>query len=85
MYILQDLPCLLICCIAMITVISDPLRRNSSLTSLDLWDNGLRDEGVLVLADALRGNDSLTSLDLGCNKIGNEGCQVLMQCFLSAM
>jgi Leucine-rich repeat (LRR) protein len=44
---------------------------NTSLTSLDLCNNNIGDEGAKALADALLKNTSLTSLDLGHNNIGS--------------
>ena len=43
-----------------------------SLTSLDLEDNDIGDDGANALAQALETNTSLTSLNLGFNNIGDE-------------
>ena len=46
---------------------------NTSLTSLDLSENYIGNEGAISLCEALRVNTSLTSLDLSKNDIGDEG------------
>ena len=55
------------------------LRVNTSLTSLDLSQNSIGDEGASYLFEALRVNTSLTSLNLGCNYIGDEGASSLSE------
>ena len=55
------------------------LRVNTSLTSLDLYENSIGDEGAGSLSEALRVNTSLTSLDLSDNLIGDEGASSLSE------
>ncbi|XP_074621745.1 uncharacterized protein LOC141880193 [Acropora palmata] len=59
--------------------LAQALRVNSSLSSLDLSDNSISDEGVNSLAQALRVNTSLSSLDLSSNSIGDEGANSLAE------
>ena len=49
------------------------LEKNSTVTSIDLSNNKIGDEGVATLAAALEKNSTLTSIILGCNNIGNVG------------
>ena len=60
-------------------VLTRALRVNTSLSSLDLHDNSIRDEGANLLAQALRENTSLSSLDLSRNSIGNDGANSFAQ------
>ena len=55
------------------------LRVNSSLTSLNLFENHIGDEGANSLSEALRVNTSLTSLGLSTNSIGDEGANSLSE------
>ena len=55
------------------------LRVNTSLTSLDLSWNSIRNRGASSLSEALRVNTSLTSLDLSENSIGVEGASSLSE------
>ncbi|KAG0272313.1 hypothetical protein BGZ96_005384, partial [Linnemannia gamsii] len=50
---------------------------NSTLTTLNLWDNSIRDNGAQALSEALKTNSTLTTLDLGCILIGSNGGQAL--------
>ncbi|KAL1495116.1 hypothetical protein AB1Y20_016983 [Prymnesium parvum] len=45
----------------------------SGVTSLDLRENNIRDEGAAHIAEALKTTATLTSLNLGENEIGAEG------------
>ena len=47
----------------------------TGLTSLDLWNNNIGDEGARAIAASLTG---LTSLDLGANNIGVEGVRTIL-------
>ena len=49
--------------------LSEALKVNSSLISLDLGRNSIVDEGAHSVSEALRVNTSLTSLDLSQNPI----------------
>ena len=55
------------------------LRVNTSVTSLDLRDNSIGEEGASSLSEALRVNTSLTSLNLSDNSIGVEGASSLSE------
>jgi Ran GTPase-activating protein (RanGAP) involved in mRNA processing and transport len=55
------------------TSIASALKKNQSLTSLNLQNNQVQDEGAIALASALEKNQSLTNLDLVCNQIGAKG------------
>ena len=55
------------------------LRVNTSLTSLDLRDNSIDDEGASSLSEALRVNTSLTSLYLSHNYFEHEGARSLSE------
>ena len=57
--------------------ISRVANNDPSLTSLDLFLNGIGDDGAKALAAALKNNTSLTSLNLGGNGIGAEGAKAL--------
>ncbi|XP_067041353.1 protein NLRC3-like [Acropora muricata] len=62
-----------------IDLLSQALRVNTSLSSLDLARNSIGNEGANSLAQALRVNTSLSSLALAFNSIGNEGANSLAQ------
>merc|ERR1712003_501997 len=51
--------------------IADALRENSTLTTLDLSGNNVKDEGAVSLADALEVNKTLSTLSLSSNYIGD--------------
>ena len=61
--------------------ISDTIIRvaqnDPSLTSLNLGDNRIGDDGAKALATALKNNTSLTSLNLLGNRIGDDGAKAL--------
>ena len=59
--------------------LSQALKVNTSLTSLDLCWNCIGYEGAHSLSEALRVNTSLTSLDLRFNSIGDEGANSLSE------
>ena len=48
------------------------MKVNATLTSLNLFDNGIGDEGGVAIAEALKVNASLTKLDLRFISIGDE-------------
>ena len=60
-------------------VLTRALKVNTSLSSLDLAENSIDNEGANSLAQALRVNISLSSLDLAENSIDNEGANSLAQ------
>ena len=47
--------------------------RNTSLTSLDFWDNNLGPEGAAAFSEVLKTNTTLTRLTLGRNRLGTIG------------
>lgn len=51
----------------------------TQITSINLADNTIGDEGVLVLAEALRGNTTLKHLDLSANNLGPAGAGAIAQ------
>ncbi|XP_015756490.1 PREDICTED: uncharacterized protein LOC107335955 [Acropora digitifera] len=55
------------------------LKVNTSLTSLHLSGNRIKDEGAKSLSEALRVNTSVTSLDLNWNSITDEGANSLFE------
>ena len=62
--------------------VSQVLKANSSLTSLDLSGNAIRQSGASCLSDALIANSSLTSLCLSGNEIGDDGASCLSQALI---
>lgn len=58
-------------------VLSEMIKINSTLTSLDLSRCGIGDEGCKIIADALQTNSTIIKLCLIGNKIGDEGCKTL--------
>ncbi|CAF1456464.1 unnamed protein product [Adineta steineri] len=55
----------------------DAMYLDQTLTTLDLQNNQVGDEGAQDLANALQINKTLTILDLGCNQIGAKGVKHL--------
>ena len=49
------------------------LKYNTSLTTLELNDNRIGDDGAAALGECLKYNTSLTTLNLSGNKIGDDG------------
>ena len=60
-------------------MLAETLRLDTSLTLLNLYNNGLGEGGGRALAEALRLNSTLTSLDLGDNGLGEEVQSALAQ------
>ncbi len=52
-------------------------KNDKSLTKLNLWGNGIGDQGAKAIADVLETNTTLTKLDLWGNGIGDEGAQAI--------
>ncbi|KAI8598054.1 hypothetical protein EDD21DRAFT_407131 [Dissophora ornata] len=59
--------------------LSEALKTNTALTTLDLEKNSIGDEGTLALSEALKTNTTLTTLNLENNSIGNEGALALSE------
>ena len=62
-----------------ISLLSEVLAVNSTLTNLDLGWNSIGKEGATSLSQALTVNSTLTSLNLRYNSIGDEGATSLSQ------
>jgi hypothetical protein len=59
--------------------LAETLRLNTTLTSLDLYKNGLGEGGGRALAETLRLNTTITELQLGFNALGIEQESALRQ------
>ncbi|OAQ23034.1 hypothetical protein K457DRAFT_1911315 [Linnemannia elongata AG-77] len=59
--------------------IVEKLKTNSTLTTLDLFNNSIGDSGAVVLSKALKTNSTLTTLDLSGNSIGDKGAVALSE------
>ncbi|KAF8984752.1 hypothetical protein BGZ46_007123, partial [Entomortierella lignicola] len=55
------------------------LKTNTILTTWDLENSSIKDEGALALSEALKTNTTLTTLNMGWNSIGNEGVLALSE------
>ncbi|KPA81472.1 putative paraflagellar rod component [Leptomonas pyrrhocoris] len=62
-------------------LLSQALRTNTVVRSLNLSHNSIGDRGATYLAALFRENSSVASLDLSSNSIGNRGAQALCDCF----
>jgi len=60
-----------------VIAIAKALEVNRVLTTLDLVNNQIREQGAAAIAEALRGNGVLTELDLADNDIGDKGATAL--------
>ena len=54
-------------------ILAEALKKNTTLTSISLFENKIGDVGAASLAAALEKNSTLTSLDLYDNEIGDVG------------
>ncbi|KAG9060730.1 hypothetical protein KI688_008941 [Linnemannia hyalina] len=59
--------------------LSETLKTNSSLTTLNLERNSIGDNGAQALSEALKTNSTLTTLNLLRNSIGDNGAQALSE------
>jgi len=57
--------------------LGNTLAQNETLTEVNLWNNGMTDEGVIVIAEMLRMNSTLRKLELGRNNFGDFACSSL--------
>ncbi|OAQ25001.1 RNI-like protein [Linnemannia elongata AG-77] len=55
----------------------EAIKANSTLTTLDLGDNSVGDNGAQALSEALKTNSTLTTLNLLYNSIGSNGAVAL--------
>jgi len=62
-----------------VVAISEALKRNTSLTTLDLHDNEIGDIGLKSISNVLPQNSSLIELNLYDNSIGDEGATIMSQ------
>ena len=60
-----------------VSPLTDSLKSNSTLTSLNLEWNDIGYEGAFALSDSLKSNSTLTTLKLESNSIGDEGAFAL--------
>ncbi|KAF9177180.1 hypothetical protein BGZ51_009033, partial [Haplosporangium sp. Z 767] len=58
-------------------ILAETLKTNTTLTTLDLGNNSIKDNGALALSDALKTNSTLITLNLGNNSIGDKGAVAL--------
>jgi hypothetical protein len=56
---------------------AEALTTNSTLTTLNLGDNDIGDDGPKTMAEALATNSTLTTLHLGGNSIGDDGAKAM--------
>ncbi|KAF9091666.1 hypothetical protein BGX29_010834, partial [Mortierella sp. GBA35] len=62
-----------------VEALSEALKINSTLNSLDLSNNRIGDYGLVVLSAALKTNPTLTTMNLRNNSIGPNGAQALSE------
>ena len=55
------------------------MKVNTSITTIELWNNGIGAEGARYLAEALKVNPSITTIHLSGNRIGAEGARYLSE------
>ncbi|KAG0010688.1 hypothetical protein BGZ81_002607, partial [Podila clonocystis] len=60
-------------------LLSETLKTNSTLTTLNLQSNSIGDNGAQALSEALKSNSALITLDLWSNSIGDSGAQALSE------
>ncbi len=60
-----------------ITILTNALRGNNTIATLNLSTNKIDDAGASALAEGLKGNSTITSLELAGNKIGDAGASAL--------
>ena len=56
-----------------IKLISEFLKNNNSISSINLSWNEIRDEEIKILMESLKYNNSISSIDLSWNEIENKG------------
>jgi len=60
-------------------VLAKALGKNSSVTYIDLGDNGIGDDGVKAIAEALKKNSSVTTIRASYNNIGADGAKAIAE------
>lgn len=60
------------------------LKKNKSITSLELDYNKIKDEGLIALAEAVYYHRNLEILSLAGNQIGDSGCSALMTAMMDS-
>jgi Ran GTPase-activating protein (RanGAP) involved in mRNA processing and transport len=60
-----------------VKTLATALKKNTTVTELNLVNNAVGDEGASALADALKVNSSVTTIWLGGNRIRDEGAAAL--------
>ncbi|KAF9556315.1 hypothetical protein EC968_008315 [Mortierella alpina] len=60
-------------------LLSEALKTNSTVATLDLWDNSIGDDGAKTLAEALKTNRTVATLNLSGNSIGSDGAKALAE------
>jgi hypothetical protein len=63
----------------MVIALAEALEYNTSITSIELTENCIGDEGLIALSEALRINKTIQSINLMSNKIGNQGAIALSE------
>ena len=48
--------------------LSESLKSNNSIQTLNLYCNNIRSEGMKYLSESLKSNNSIQTLDLGCKQ-----------------
>ncbi|CAE7347373.1 NLRC3 [Symbiodinium sp. KB8] len=66
-----------------VKAISEALKSNSTLTSIDLTEWFIGDKGAQAIGEALKTNSTLTSINLQGNDIGGEGAEALAEALKS--
>ena len=62
-----------------IIVISEALKKNNSLFSIDLSFNNINDDGMKYICEALKINSFLEEIKLNSNRIGQDGAKLLSE------
>ncbi len=62
-----------------VNTIAEALKINKSVTSVQIENNNIGDEGAIALAESLKVNKSVTNICLWNNDIGEEGAKALVE------
>ena len=66
-----------------ISTLVEAFKINSTITSLNIEEDSIDDEGVIVLAEALKTNFTITKVNLSRNIIGDKGATALAEALLT--